>query len=96
MVRFGNLIFDRTTGAHGDAKELEYVSALLQCCEEVQRVDGSLKPKDVALYLYSRFGITVPEDTVKDLIFTQLAAGSVRAVNPVYRKSNRLHNQQIL
>ena len=42
--------------------------------DEIFRMDGSIKPIDVKLYLHSRFGIEVDEQTVMPIL-TELAAG---------------------
>lgn len=58
--------------AYEDVKELEFVSALMQT-DKVLRPDGTLKPQDVTLFLQSRFGLAVDEETVERLIFKDLA-----------------------
>jgi len=41
--------------------------------DETLRADGTLRPRDIALYLHSRFGLEVTVDTVEKLIFNDLA-----------------------
>ena len=55
-----------------DEKELEYVSALLQTGDDL-RVDGSIRPRDVQLFLLSRYGIQVEPERITELIFQDLA-----------------------
>lgn len=54
--------------------------------DEGFRLDGTLQPQDVALYLLSRFGLQVDPKTVEQLVFKDLAG----------RVSRRKTNQTLL
>ena len=60
-----------------DVKELEFVSALMQTDDPI-RVDGTLHPRDIALYLNSRFGLDITVETVDKLIFKDLSGPTIR------------------
>jgi len=70
--------FRRPIGAAADAKELEYITALHQTCDEDEEdyVDGSIEAKDVKYYLMSRYGILVETEQIQKLVFQDLAGGS--------------------
>ena len=75
--------FDRPTGAVRDMRELEYLSALLQTNQQHLRADGTIKAGDIVLYLRSRHGIVVEEDTVKNLIMKELAGQTMNVDSDV-------------
>lgn len=52
--------------------------------DELLRSNGSIKARDVALYLHSRFGLDIDEATVNMLIVKELA-GNVSTVKWVNR-----------
>jgi hypothetical protein len=65
--------FVRPVGVHRDLSELEFISALLQTQQHVLRTSGTIKAADVVLYLKSRHGISVAEETIDRFILTDLA-----------------------
>lgn len=73
-----SLKFERPVGAAADARELEYVAALHQTDDtEVDNwMDGSIEAVDVKNFLLSRYGVSVTEREVLDLIFADMAGGS--------------------
>ena len=61
------VVFERPVGAQADIKELEYISALHQSSSPL-RPDGSIRAKDIKVYLRSRFGIEVSLEEVRKTI----------------------------
>jgi len=74
-----SLNFRRPLGVAGDVKELEYISALHQTCDEL-RHDASIEATDVKHFLVSRYGIKVTDEEVRNVIFNGLAGGDGTSV----------------
>jgi hypothetical protein len=69
--------FEQLIGAAGDVKELEYISALHQTdCDQLRR-DCSIKADDIRLFLSSRYGIVVDNETVDSLILSEFGGSGV-------------------
>ncbi|GKY96209.1 hypothetical protein MPSEU_000580800 [Mayamaea pseudoterrestris] len=68
--------FQRNVGAFADAKELEYLSALLQTCEH-PRDNGLVGSVDVQRLLTSRYGIKISRRQARELV--NGLAGTTRA-----------------
>jgi len=66
MPVFGS--FNRPTGAAVDVRELEYLSALLQTDLPHLRRDGTIRAKDLLIYLRSRYGLVVEMDEALDIL----------------------------
>jgi len=69
--------FERPVGAAADARELEYVAALHQTKDDDDDdwMDGSIEATDVKNFLFSRYGIKVTKQEVRDLIFADMGGG---------------------
>ena len=61
--------FERPVGVAAHAAELEYLSALHQTSPRGVRMDGSIRPEDVATYLGSRFCVDITPQEVEETIF---------------------------
>ena len=66
MPIFGS--FNRPIGAAIDVRELEYISALLQTDLPHLRRDGTIKARDILIYLRSRYGLVVELDQALDIL----------------------------
>jgi len=69
--------FDRPVGAAADAKELEYIAALVQT-DDVDKdgfVDASIDARDIKYHLKSRYGIEISEEQVRKIILNGLGGG---------------------
>lgn len=66
MPVFGS--FNRPVGAAVDVRELEYISALLQTDLPHLRRDGTIKARDILIYLRSRYGLVVEIDQALDIL----------------------------
>ena len=66
MPVFGS--FNRPVGAAVDVRELEYISALLQTDLPHLRRDGTIKARDILIYLRSRYGLVLELDQALDIL----------------------------
>mmetsp|Transcript_177 Transcript_177/g.328 ORF Transcript_177/g.328 Transcript_177/m.328 type:complete len:1179 (+) Transcript_177:143-3679(+) len=69
--------FEGPVGAAADAKELEYIAALIQTSHADKEgfVDASIDARDIKYYLMSRFGIEMSREQVRKIILAGLGGG---------------------
>ena len=69
--------FERPVGAAADAKELEYIAALIQTSHDDKEgfVDASINARDIKYYLMSRFDIETSKEQVHKIILAGLGGG---------------------
>lgn len=69
------MAFDRPVGIHRDIAELEFITALLQTPKTFLR--NRVTAEDLVVYLRSRHGVSITEDSVRQLLVQDLAGSTV-------------------
>jgi hypothetical protein len=68
--------FTKPIGSTADLREIEYISALHQTGTTL-RGDGSITSADIALFLISRYGISVDENEITNTIMKGFGGGGI-------------------